>query len=66
MKCLEDAGVMRIVRNIENPPAPAAVSGSTAVCDTTPVYCWGGKLHNFPEEFTFPRFDVREVLVCWR
>ena len=39
MKCLEDAGVMRIVRNIENPPAPAAVSGSTAVRDTTPVYC---------------------------
>jgi len=65
MKCLEDAGVMRIVRNIENPPAPAAVSGSTAVRDTTPVYCWGGKLHNFPEEFTFPKCGVLEAWRYW-
>ena len=65
MKCLEDAGVMRIVRNIENPPAPAAVSRSTAVRDTTPVYCWGGKLHNFPKEFTFPKCGVLEAWRYW-
>ena len=65
MKCLEEAGVMRVVRAIENPPSNACETQSTSRTPRNASYNWGGKLHFFPEDFQFPKGTPLEAWRYW-
>jgi len=66
MKCLEVAGVMRVLSSIENPPAATHTAENPAQpSPSTPMYTWGGKLHYFPEDFCFPKGTVLEAWRYW-
>lgn len=67
MKCLEEGGVMRIVRALENPvtnaagiPAPASNNGNQPI-----AYHWGGRIQLLPEGFQFPAGGVLEAWRFW-
>ena len=65
MKCLEKSGVMKLVRNIENPSHSIERPATDSRLRALPVYTWGGKLHYFPEDFTFPKGSVLEAWRYW-
>jgi len=65
MKCLEKSGVMKLVRNIENPSHSIERPATDSRLRALPLYTWGGKLHYFPEDFTFPKGSVLEAWRYW-
>jgi hypothetical protein len=72
MRCLEDAGISRILERLESHER-IEISNSTSLestdgnCDVNigNVYFWGGKLHKFPEDFDFPNGGVLEAWQWW-
>ena len=65
MKCLEKSGVMKLVRNIENPSHSIERTATDSHLRALPVYTWGGKLLYFPEDFGFPKGSILEAWRYW-
>jgi hypothetical protein len=44
---------------------PILVDQGTPDFSTQIMYCWGGMLHNVPENFTIPRMSFHTLIVYW-
>jgi hypothetical protein len=65
MKCLEEAGVMRIVQNIKEPTTGTANATAQQTRQIWPLHLWGGQHHRFPEDFLFPKCSVLDAWRLW-
>ena len=68
MNCLEDAGVMRIVRTLDNPGnicEEKSQEKQDISVQSRQTYMWGGKFHFVPEDFHLPKGSVVEAWRNW-
>jgi hypothetical protein len=68
MHCLEEAGVMRVVRQMETPSSSTLVrelAQPNSSLRAYTQYMWGGKFHSFPEGFCLPKCSILEAWRLW-
>ncbi len=63
MSCLEEAGVMKVVKQLNTPTINEELGDE--VPQQYQVYSWGGGLHLFPEDFEFPGGSVLNIWEQW-